>query len=153
MEDADFLRFPVPAAVHSAGVDLVDLCRWDLAVARTQGELLRRIFDPSEREAAERAADGTRTPERILGQAFGVKEGVVKALGGLPPGARFTDIRVGITADEPEPAGWPVRLHGTPADWAECHQVELTAGTRELGDDMALAWAVAHPATQAGFPR
>ncbi|WP_043262976.1 4'-phosphopantetheinyl transferase superfamily protein [Streptomyces sp. CT34] len=146
MDVSDFLRGSVPAAVHSAGVDLVDLRRWELAVARTRGQLLRRVFDASEREAAERAADGTWTPERILGHAFGVKEGVVKALGGLPPGARLCDIRVAIAADRPEPSGRQVQLHGEPARWAARHRVELTAGTRDLGDDMAMAWVVAHPA-------
>ncbi|MFG2142995.1 4'-phosphopantetheinyl transferase superfamily protein [Streptomyces sp. NPDC048696] len=145
MEKSEMLRTAMPSAVHSAGIDLVDLCRWDLAVARTKGELLQRVFSEAERTAARHtAADGATSPERTLGRAFGVKEGVVKAVGGLPPGACLKDIQVEIAPGE-QP--WPVRLHGELGHWAARHDVEMVGGAHELGDDMAAAWAAAHPRT------
>ncbi|WP_371656306.1 MULTISPECIES: 4'-phosphopantetheinyl transferase superfamily protein [unclassified Streptomyces] len=140
MEISEILHASMPRDVHSAGLDLVDLCRWDLAVARTKGELLQRVFTLAERRAAEsRAAPGT-PHERLLGQAFGVKEGVIKAVGGLPMDTGFKDIEVDAV---PGQAAWPVRLHGELERWAADHSVEMVGGAHELGDDMAAAWAVA----------
>ncbi|WP_369373339.1 4'-phosphopantetheinyl transferase superfamily protein [Streptomyces sp. cg36] len=139
------LRAAIPSDVHSAGIDLVDQCRWDLAVARTKGELLQRVFSLAERRGADRAADAATTSGRLLAQAFGVKEGVVKAVGGLPPGACLKDIQVDVT-----PAGrpWPVRLHGELGRWARRHEVEMVGGAQDLGDGMSAAWAVARPREQ-----
>ncbi|AYG78681.1 hypothetical protein DWB77_00789 [Streptomyces hundungensis] len=140
MEMSEILRASMPQDVHSAGIDLVDLCRWDLAVARTKGELLQRVFTLAERRAAEDGADADTPRERLLGKAFGVKEGVVKAVGGLPFGAAFKDIEVEVAPGE---TAWPVRLHGELGRWAADHDVEVVGGAHDLGDDMAAAWAAA----------
>ncbi|QEV21766.1 4'-phosphopantetheinyl transferase superfamily protein [Streptomyces alboniger] len=153
MDITEYLRCSVPAAVHSAGVDLVDLRRWDLAVTRTGGAVLRRAFSASERAAARCAADGELTPARILGHAFGIKESVVKALGGLPPGSAYADIDVGTGPPEQDGGGRQVHLRGELARWAARHGVTLTGGTRELADDMAVAWVVAAPTITPAGPR
>ncbi|GAA0595554.1 hypothetical protein GCM10010394_26310 [Streptomyces crystallinus] len=139
MEMSEILR-AMPRDVHAAGIDLVDLCRWDLAVARTKGELLQRVFTLAERRAAEDGADADTPHQRLLGKAFGVKEGVVKAVGGLPKGAAFKDIEVEVAPGEP---AWPVRLHGELERWATERGVEMVGGAHDIGDDMAAAWAAA----------
>lgn len=140
MEMSEILR-AMPHDVHAAGIDLVDLCRWDLAVARTKGELLQRVFTPAERRTAEDRADADTPYERLLGQAFGVKEGVIKAVGGLPMDTAFKEIEVQVAPGEPV---WPIRLHGALERWATDCGVEMVGGAHDLGDDMAAAWAAAH---------
>lgn len=140
MEMSEILRATMPQDVHAAGIDLVDLCRWDLAVARTKGELLQRVFTLAERRTAEDHADADTPPQRLLGKAFGVKEGVVKAVGGLPMDAAFKDIEVEVAPGE---TTWPVRLHGELGHWAADRGVEMVGGAHDLGDDMAAAWAAA----------
>jgi holo-[acyl-carrier protein] synthase len=59
------------------GIDLVELSRMEAALGRRGDRLIRRICTPSEVEQVQRA----REPVRKLAEVFGVKEGVMKALG------------------------------------------------------------------------
>ncbi|MGW7006235.1 4'-phosphopantetheinyl transferase superfamily protein [Streptomyces sp. NPDC054933] len=146
MNTTEILTRTAPSAVHSAGVDLVDLDRWDRAVKRCGPRLLHRLFADSELAAAERAAaDTVIAPTQVLGYLFGVKESVVKAVGGLPPGSGFTDVRVQLPAGDPTETSWPVALDGELVEWARCRDVALVGGAAPLADGMALAWAVARP--------
>ena len=59
------------------GIDLVELSRMEAAFGRRGDRLIRRICTPSEGEQVRRA----REPVHKLAEVFGVKEGVMKALG------------------------------------------------------------------------
>ena len=137
----------IPAHLHSAGVDLVDLGRWERAMRRCGDALARRYFTPQERRTAhERADDGGCSPDEVLGHLFGVKESVVKAMGGLPPGARLADICVGMPGGDGDREPWTVHLSGPLVRWAEAEWVgvvDVVGASARLGDGMALAWAAA----------
>jgi hypothetical protein len=135
--------------IHTAGVDLVDVARFRTAVARSGEPFLRRVFGQRERAAV------SPEPERRIAELaalFGVKESVVKAIGGMPVGGRYADIGTavsgaGITGagtTGPGPgAGRTVRLGGELARWAGRHRVELVAGTAPAGAELQLSWVVA----------
>ncbi|MBP2055642.1 phosphopantetheine--protein transferase-like protein [Streptomyces griseochromogenes] len=132
-----------PEHIHSAGVDLVDLCRWERAMERCGDALAQRYFTAEERRTArERATEG-RSAADILGHLFGVKESVVKMAGGLPPTARLADICVEIPEGTWDRRPWPVRLSGALADWACARRVDVVASSGPLTDRMTLAWAAA----------
>ncbi|MEU2717257.1 hypothetical protein [Streptomyces sp. NPDC007205] len=135
-----------PAPIHSAGVDLLDGRRWERAVSRCGDALSLRYFTAHERRGAQAAASRGCCAIEALGQMFGVKESVVKAVGGLPPGGRLADICVRLPDDDSLGARWPVTLHGALADWAQARQVEVEAGAVPLDDGMTLAWATAQAA-------
>jgi phosphopantetheinyl transferase (holo-ACP synthase) len=124
---------PPGRRVSAAGVDLCDAGKLGRAVARTGAGLAERVFDERERAACAGGADLAATA--LL---FGVKESVIKLVGGLPSGAAFRDIRIGDS--------WrlPVTLTGGLAGWAATHPVEIVAGGRPLPDlDVVLCWALA----------
>src|SRR5437773_6331344 len=127
--------FPTTAGtgVYAAGVDLVDIDRLRLALARCGTPLLDRLFDADERAAC---ADGTDTA--VAAGLFGIKESVVKAAGGLPPGASYRDVHVGGGGPG---ATRPVRLAGELARWADTRRVALTAGDDPLTPGLAPSWA------------
>ncbi|MCI3927950.1 4'-phosphopantetheinyl transferase family protein [Streptomyces sp. AN091965] len=139
----------IPAALHSAGVDLVDLRRWELALARCGEGLARRYFAPQERCVARELATAERGFAEILGHLFGVKESVVKVVGGLPPTARLADIHVEIPADGNDKQPWTVRLCGPLGEWARAERLDVVGASTPLESGMALAWA----ATQDAGPR
>jgi holo-[acyl-carrier protein] synthase len=129
------------AGIHSAGVDLVEVARIRRAVLRSGEPFVRRVF--GERE---RAAVGHDPDRRIaeLAALFGVKESVVKAIGGMPLGGNYADICVDVAA-----SGVPrqVRLRGELGRWARRHRVQVLAGSAPAGEGMLLSWAVALPGT------
>jgi phosphopantetheinyl transferase (holo-ACP synthase) len=123
--------------VDSAGVDLADERRLGIALHRRGPDLVRRIFTACEC-AATSADPETRLTE--LTAIFGVKESVVKVLGGLPPGSRYRDIVVAPLSPDHLSA---VRLEGVLADWAERREVTLVAAAVPVADRLTLAWAAA----------
>ncbi|MEI5098195.1 4'-phosphopantetheinyl transferase superfamily protein [Streptomyces sp. PmtG] len=127
-------------------MDLVDLHRWQLALTRSGESLARRYFTPRERHTARQLATPDRTFVEILGHCFGVKESVVKAVGGLPATARLADIQVEIPVDGHHERPWNVRLSGPLSDWAETERLDVVGASTHLGSGMALAWAAAQDA-------
>ena len=69
------------------GVDIVDLARFERAVARTP-RLVDRLFAESEQ-----IQDGRRLPLRSLAARFAAKEALIKALGDSD-GVRWHDIQI-----------------------------------------------------------
>ncbi len=116
--------------VLSAGVDLVDTERLELAFSRSGPALARRLFGA----AAEGGAAG---PAAAAG-LFGVQESVVKLAGGLPKGGRLSDISLD------NPAG-RVALTGALGDWAGRHGVDVVGGYRPLSPGLTVSWALALP--------
>jgi holo-[acyl-carrier protein] synthase len=128
------------AGIHSAGVDLVEVARIRRAVLRSGEAFVRRVFGERER------ATVSRDPDRRIAELaalFGVKESVVKAMGGMPPGGNYADICVDICVDLPDSSARAVRLTGELAHWAAQHRVEVLAGSAPAGDGMLLSWALA----------
>ncbi|GAA2828471.1 hypothetical protein [Kribbella solani] len=98
-----------------AGVDLLDQQRFALAARRVGPAWPHRIFDETER-AAEPAE---------LARLFGIKECVIKIVGGLPVGAGYRDIVVATTGGD---GARPIRLRGELARWARDHRAVLAGG-------------------------
>jgi holo-[acyl-carrier protein] synthase len=123
--------------VRAAGVDLLDVRRWELAWRRCGEWLERRVCSP-----AERAALPVDPALRLhqFGLLFSIKESALKAIGGIPRGARFPDITVG-----PPERGQVSRLAltGETARRTEALGVELVAGALPIRDGLALSWALA----------
>jgi len=128
------IDIPAGRRVCAAGVDLCDAPKLARAVARTGPGLVRRVFDEREQAACADGADPAATA--LL---FGIKESVIKLVGGLPAGGAFHDIRIGV--DEP---ALPVTLTGGLAGWAAAHPAGIVAGGRPLPDPgVVLCWALA----------
>jgi holo-[acyl-carrier protein] synthase len=123
--------------VQSAGVDLVDVARFRRAVERSGEPFVRRVFAEQERAAVSTDAD-RRVVE--LAALFGVKESVVKAIGGMPRGGSYADIRVEAGAAGSRRA---IQLAGEFGRWATGRRVDFVAGSAPAGDGMLLAWALA----------
>lgn len=124
--------------VCGAGLDLVDVDRLQLAVDRSGPALARRLFDPDEREAC-----GDGRDRHLTAGLFGIKESVVKILGGLSPGQRYADMSVAGIAEQAAGAPLPVRLRGALAGWSEDRRVELIGGAAPMCDGVTLSWAFA----------
>jgi phosphopantetheine--protein transferase-like protein len=128
---------PGRVGIRSAGVDLADERRMRTAVARRGQDIIRRIFTESER--AEMSADAQARFAELTAM-FGVKESVVKLLGGLPHGSRYQDIVVSpLTPGRVS----SVRLRGVLAGWADEREVVLVAAAVPVAEHLALAWAAA----------
>lgn len=84
---AGALAVMATGAAHTCGFDLLDVPRWQRAVRRGGTALLQRITASGEAMHDHSAA------------RFALKECVVKAIGGMPPGGRFTDIAVTFDDD------------------------------------------------------
>lgn len=138
MNTMEKLGCVAPLAAHSAGGDLADLDRGDLAVERCGQPLPHRVFSGSELAAAERAA-------AVITPANGVKESVVKAVGGLPSGSGFADVRVHPPDGDPTATSRPVALGGGLADWTQQRQLDLVGDACPLTEGVALARTVEHP--------
>jgi phosphopantetheinyl transferase (holo-ACP synthase) len=132
----------LPAGVVSGGLDLADLDRLALALRRSGRGFRDRVLRPAE-------ADLTGADPQLFATLFGVKESVVKAMRGLPPGGRLPDIELTVP---PQSGGPPVevRLHGALSAWALRHDVTVLAGVAAGTPGVALTWAAAVPAA-AGF--
>jgi phosphopantetheine--protein transferase-like protein len=129
----------IGAGVVHAGIDLVDVERFRLAVARSGPGLLRRVLSDDEQLWVHRTDD----PVGAAAAAFGVKEAVIKAAGGMPRGGRFRDV-----STPPLPAGpVPVSLQGQLLVWARDERLDLVAGSFALSDALTLSWVVATHAT------
>lgn len=123
----------------SAGVDLVDVQRLGRAVDTCGPALMHRLFDADERAACADGAEETATA--VL---FGIKESVIKVIGGMPPGGRFRDIRIGLGAQGPDQdARLLVRLEGELARWSGRDDGALVAGSLPYADDLVVSWALA----------
>lgn len=121
--------------VCAAGLDVVDVDRLALAVRRSGPRLLDRLFDDRERAAC---ADGQQAV--VMAGLFGIKESVVKVLGGLPRGARYRDVSIDVDAAGPGNGTMPVWLGGVLAD----QRPSLTIGTHALvADGLVVSWAAA----------
>lgn len=115
------------------GVDLVDIPRFERALARTP-KLLDRLFAPAER--------GLRP--HSLAARYAAKEALIKALGGSD-GVRWTDIEIGA-----EPEGRPVfALSGTTASTVTGRGI--TALHLSLSHDAGLATAYVVAEAQKGI--
>jgi phosphopantetheine--protein transferase-like protein len=132
---------PPDRPVEAAGVDLVDVHRLARAIDRSGHRLVRRLFDAHEQEVC--AAGQDRDATAAL---FGIKESVVKVVGGLSTGARYADISIGPVGNDIDNSAWlRVQLRGELARWAEAHRVEVIAGTAPLREGLRLSWALALP--------
>lgn len=100
-------------AVIGVGIDLVEIARAELMLARKGDQPLERLLTPAERAYVESREE----PARHFAARFAAKEAVYKALQGLP-GARgigWRDIEV-VSGD----AGRPhVELHGLAREIAD----------------------------------
>jgi len=138
---------PGGAAVRAAGVDLLDVRRWELASQRCGEWLERRVCSPAER------AWLSRDPAMRLyqfGLLFSIKESVLKAIGGIPRGGRFPDITV-----SPPQRGQVSRvaLTGETARRAGALGVGLVAGALPIRDGLTLSWALATASLRAASAR
>jgi phosphopantetheinyl transferase (holo-ACP synthase) len=90
--DATEIEVTVPeqSRIRAAGVDLTDVQRIGLSRVRYGSRLMRRLCGEAERRALSSYSDAL-VPFG-LALAFGLKESVIKAAGGFPPGGRFVDI-------------------------------------------------------------
>jgi phosphopantetheinyl transferase (holo-ACP synthase) len=128
---------PLATPLRTAGLDLLDVPRFQLAALRCGEWLERRLLS-----GAERAALSTDPVRRLheFGCVFSVKESVLKALGGIPSGGRYPQIEV-----EPPSRGQAgaVRLRGALAELAAQREVRLLAGALPVRDGLVLSWALA----------
>ena len=81
----------IAAGITTAGMDLTDRAKLLAARDRWKGALEARIFSPEERDRLPLHDDA------VFCAAFGIKESVIKILGGLPRGAGFSDIQLDRT--------------------------------------------------------
>ena len=105
------------------GVDVVDLARFERAIARTPG-LRDRLFAESERER----------PVRSLAARFAAKEALIKALGGSSV-LRWHDMVV-VNGEHGDPA---FELHGATA--AEATSRGITSVHLSMSHDAGIATA------------
>ncbi len=110
--------------IVGVGIDVVDVARFEAAIARTP-TLLTRLFTDGERER----------PVESLAARFAAKEAVAKALG-APGGLRWRDAEV-VTGDRGRPH---LRLHGAVAEEAEAQGI--TTWHLSLSHDGGVATAV-----------
>ncbi|HEX2418832.1 MAG TPA: 4'-phosphopantetheinyl transferase superfamily protein [Micromonosporaceae bacterium] len=137
----DHVPAPPDRPIESAGVDLADADRLARAIDRSGDRLVRRLFHAHEREVC---ADGQ--DRDTTAALFGIKESVVKVVGGLSSGARYIDISIGPPGKDLDNPPWlPVQLRGELARWAQAHRVEVVAGTAPLREGLRLSWALALP--------
>lgn len=117
------------------GVDVVDLARFERAIARTPG-LLTRLFTVAERDR----------PVRSLAARFAAKEALIKALGG-PGTLRWHDMEV--VNDEHGNPGFA--LHGATATEAASRGVARVHLTMSHDAGIATAFVIAE-SNPAGTP-
>ena len=125
-----------PAAPR-VGLDLVDVPRFSLAVARRGDAFRRRVFTDGEWTYA-----GTRAErDRVLAARFAAKEAVLKALGtGWGRGISFKDVEV-VGGGRAAPT---LVLHGAAKRRADALGVTLAISLSHAGT-MASAVALALP--------
>lgn len=117
------------------GVDVVDLARFERAIARTPG-LRDRLFAESERER----------PVRSLAARFAAKEALIKALGGSSV-LRWHDMEV-VNNEHGDPG---FVLHGATADEAAARGITSVHLSMSHDAGIATAFVIAESgAAQAG---
>lgn len=127
----------VAGGITTAGVDLTDRVKLLAARDRWPGALEARIFSPEERDRLPLYDDA------VFCAAFGLKESVIKVLGGLPKGAGFQDIRLDRTD-----RGWGVSLRGHLAVFgAATPSGSMICDALEWPDLPPVAWAAATTGT------
>lgn len=100
--------------IVGVGIDVVDIARFERALARTP-RLAHRLFTDAERTAT--AAVPPRSPGSLAAR-FAAKEAAAKALG-APGGLRWRDAEV-----VQEPGGRPrLAIHGTVAEQAQAQGI------------------------------
>ena len=125
--------------ITTAGVDLTDRAKLLAARDRWQGALEARVFSPEEQDRLPLHDDA------VFCAAFGLKESVIKVLGGLPKGAGFQDIRLDRTD-----RGWGVSLRGHLAVFgAATPSGSMVCDAREWPGLPPMAWAAATTGTGA----
>ena len=123
----------VTGGIRTAGVDLTDRAKLVAARHRWKGALEARIFSAEERDRLQLDDDA------VFCAAFGIKESVIKVLGGLPRGAGFQDIHLDRTD-----LGWGVGLRGRAAASGAATSVgPMVCDAREWPGMPPLAWAAA----------
>jgi holo-[acyl-carrier protein] synthase len=132
---------PAPAAAPSVGLDLVDVPRFSLAVARRGDAFRRRVFTEGEWTYA-----GTRAErDRVLAARFAAKEAVLKALGtGWGRGISFRDVEV-VGGGRAAPT---LVLHGAAKRHADALGVSVAISLSHAGST-ASAVAIATPTPRA----
>jgi phosphopantetheinyl transferase (holo-ACP synthase) len=111
------------------------------ARARWSGRLEDRLFSARERSGLKRSGlkwSGLGAEDAGIAVAFGIKESVIKLLGGLPPGSRFHDIEVERTEE-----GWRVGLHAGLASAEAAAGRTLVTGSLAPAGLPPLVWAAA----------
>ena len=127
----------VTGGITAAGIDLTDRAKLLAARARWRGALEARIFSPEERDRLPLHDDA------VFCAAFGIKESVIKVLGGLPKGTGFADIQLDRTE-----RGWGVRFRGQQTDFGDATPSgSIVCGAGEWPDLPPLAWAAATTGT------
>lgn len=141
------LRLHVPDGQElcSAGLDLVDVHRIGRLMRQYGSMFELRVGTTVE---VERLPDDPDARIRGLAGLFGVKESVIKALGGIPERGRFTDIAVG----EPKASSVAVALHGAMADHADRAGIRTVSGGIVDGADFGLGWQLAWAVGLRGVP-
>lgn len=113
------------------GVDVVDLARFERAMARTPG-LRDRLFAESERER----------PVRSLAARFAAKEALIKALGGSSV-LRWHDMEV-VNNEHGDPG---FALHGATADEAAARGITSVHLSMSHDAGIATAFVIAESST------
>lgn len=129
---------PLPLGVRSSGIDLGDVLRFSQALERSGEAFACRVFSPTERSGS---VAGPACSPAELTAVFSIKESVVKAIGGMPPGGRYRD----ITVSAPRRDGCRhVALAGVLEEWAQSHGVDVLARESRVNADLVLTWATTH---------
>ena len=142
---------PPAATLHAAGIDLTDVARIAAALHRTGPALIHRLCGAGEQRML--AAGPRHLLPWGLSLAFGLKESVVKAVGGFPAGGLFTDIDTAAllglawTAGRPgSDLEGPVAVHGVTgqalAAMVPTGASGMAGGARRVGTSLLLCWAL-----------
>lgn len=129
--------------IISGGVDVTDTARLAASWRRVGPMFLDRIATPTERREVKMAPD----PSDALAVLFGVKEAVIKAVGGMPSGGRFTDIEVATLVGAPDGTTTGDVVVGgavgvSMGAMMSCRGGRLLAGTMALSSECRLGWVL-----------
>jgi holo-[acyl-carrier protein] synthase len=122
-------------SVLGIGVDIVEIGRFESAIARSGKAFLDRLFLPSEQSYC----SPQREPARCYAARFAAKEAVAKALGtGIGAQLAWRDIEI-----QRKPTGEPfIVLHGTGAETAKSLGVSRILLSLSHSENYAVANAI-----------